>query len=183
MLFLDVETTGLSPAKGDRIVEIALVEMIGRELTGKIFHQYINPQREIPEHVIKIHGITNDKVKDSPTFEDISHDLTEFLYPSIISTQDSCRIIPSTIVAHNAEFDMGFLKNEHQMGDWLKLQVLCTKKMARKMDNAPHNAKGYRLDDLKAKYNIDIDRELHGALIDATILAHVYLAMTKDFYL
>lgn len=180
ILFIDVETTGLSPQKGDKVVEIALIEMIGRELTGNNFHKYINPGIVIPERVIQIHGITNERIKNEPIFSEIEDELTTF-----IAGSSSLNMLPE-FVAHNAQFDHGFLINE--LNDINKLLIgqygkfFCTKKMAQRTDKVGPFEKGYRLDDLKAKYNIDIPRKQHGALLDATILAHVYLEMTKDFY-
>jgi DNA polymerase III epsilon subunit len=172
-LFLDTETTGLHPHKGDKIVELAFVEMIGNELTGNNLHSYINPGRDIPEAVVKIHGITNEKVKDWPPISDIKQDIIDYVIGE--------HKYPPLLIAHNAQFDMSFLRAELNL--FHKIKVLCTKKMAQKMDKVGAFERGYKLDDLMKRFKITTARELHGALLDATILADVYLAMTKDFYI
>jgi DNA polymerase-3 subunit epsilon len=173
VLFCDTETTGLHADKGDKIIEVSFVEMVGRELTGVNFHSYVNPERPIPEAVTKIHGITDDKVKDWPPMHEIKQDIIDYVKGE--------HKHPPLLIAHNAQFDMGFLKAELNL--FHKSTVLCTKKMAQKIDKVGPFQRGYKLDDLMRRYNINIERELHGALLDATILAHVYLAMTKDWYI
>lgn len=167
-IILDTETTGLSPEKGHRIIEIAGVEMIDRMLTGNHYHVYINPERDIDEEAIKVHGITLDTLHDKPIFSDIAQECFEFF--------DGAELI-----IHNAPFDIGFLDHEFK---WLKrgfppLAKVCkitdTLAMARKRHVGQRN----NLDALCKRYGINnTNRTLHGALIDAELLAFVYLAMT-----
>ena len=167
-IVLDTETTGLNPRKGDRIVEVGCVELVDRKLTGKHYHVYINPERDIPEEVIAIHGIDNEKVKDAPKFRDIAEELWVFLEGA-------------ELVIHNAAFDVGFIDHElATVGHVVKkIQDICTitdsLQEARKMHPGQRNS----LDALCKRYDIDnTHRELHGALLDAQILADVYMAMT-----
>lgn len=169
-LIIDTETTGLSHAKGDKIIEIAMVEMIGRELTGNNFHSYVNPGRDIPEFVTKIHGITNEKVAAWPKIEEIKDDIIEY----VMYGHEN----PPIVIAHNADFDIGFIRAELNL--FHKTEIICTKKLQMQMDKAKPFSKGYKLDDLIKRYNINMEREFHGALLDANILAQVYLQMTKD---
>jgi len=161
---LDTETTGLRPRDGDRIIEIGAIELINHLPTGKVYHQYINPQRDIPPESTRICGITNEMVKDSPFFVHVVEDFLEF-------------IEDSQLIIHNASFDMGFLNAE--------LDRLCrpllaadraidTLKMARqKFPGSPAS-----LDALCRRFNIDLSaREKHGAWIDAELLAKVYLEL------
>ena len=161
---LDTETTGLRPRDGDRIIEIGIVELINHLPTGKIYHKYINPQRDIPEESTRVHGITAEMVKDAPLFVHVVEEFLDFI-------QDSPMII------HNASFDMGFLNAE--------LDRLCrpmipteraidTLKIARKkFPGSPAS-----LDALCRRFNIDLSvREKHGAWVDAELLAKVYLEL------
>ncbi len=168
LIMLDTETTGLSPAHGDRMVEIGAIEVLNRKvLSGDehIFHHYINPERDIPAEVVRIHGINNAKVKNKPTFREIAQDFLDF-------------IAGSTLVIHNASFDLGFIMNELQLNDFPNIQdiqVIDTLAFARKKH--PHQKNN--LDALCDRYNIDRGhRELHGALLDSELLAEVYLGMT-----
>ncbi|MDX8405024.1 MAG: DNA polymerase III subunit epsilon [Mariprofundus sp.] len=165
---LDTETTGLSPLNGDRMVEIGAIEVINRKVQSgdhHVFHQYINPERNIPDEVVRIHGIDNTKVKDKPTFKAIAQDFLDF-------------IDGATLVIHNAPFDLGFIMNElrlHGFPDIKDIPVIDTLAFARKKH--PHQRNN--LDALCDRYQIERGhRELHGALLDSELLAEVYLGMT-----
>jgi len=166
-IVLDTETTGLDPKGGHRIIEIGCVELIGRKLTGNTFHQYLQPGREIDSGAIEVHGITNEFLVDKPLFEDVVDDFISF-------------IRGAELVIHNAPFDVGFINHEFRLcGQEAPVADLCgvldTLKMARRM----HPGQKNNLDALCKRYTIDnSNRELHGALLDAEILADVYLAMT-----
>ncbi len=166
-VILDTETTGLEPQQGHRIIEIGCVEMVGRKLTGNNFHQYLQPDRQIDAGAIEVHGISNEFLTDKPRFADIADDFARY-------------IEGAELVIHNAPFDIGFLNNEFRLCEFEKqvtdiCTVLDTLTMARKM----HPGQKNNLDALCKRYEIDnTHRELHGALLDAEILADVYLAMT-----
>lgn len=164
---LDTETTGLDPLDGHRIIEVGCVEIIDRKVTGRVFHHYVNPEREIDAAAIEVHGITNEKLADKPLFSAIAADLHEF-------------VAGAELVIHNAAFDMGFLNNEYGLvGGYTPLESCCgvldTLLLARKL----HPGQKNNLDALCKRYGIDNSgRDFHGALLDARILADVYLAMT-----
>jgi DNA polymerase-3 subunit epsilon len=166
-IVLDTETTGLDPSDGHRIIEIGCVEMIGRRLTGNNFHQYLQPDREIDAGAIEVHGISSEFLADKPRFDDIVDDFLIY-------------IAGAELVIHNAPFDVGFIN--HELRRIEKSQrvadictVLDTLTMARKL----HPGQKNNLDALCKRYEIvNTHRELHGALLDAEILADVYLAMT-----
>ena len=167
-IVLDTETTGLEPADGHRIIEIGCVELNDRRLTGSTYHQYIQPDREIDAGAIEVHGITNEKLADKPRFADIAAEFLEF-------------IRGAELVIHNAPFDVGFIDHEFgllpgspgRVNDYCS--VLDTLSLARRMHPGQRNS----LDALCRRYEIDnSQRALHGALLDAEILADVYLAMT-----
>jgi len=169
-IILDTETTGLEPSQGHRIIEIGAVEMLNRRLTGNRFHQYLNPEREIDAGAIEVHGITNAMLNDKPKFADIAAGFLEF-------------VKGAELVIHNAPFDTGFINSEfHILGDAapaVSIEEVCTVldtlKLARKLRPGQKND----LDSLCRHYSIDnSQRTLHGALLDAEILADVYLAMT-----
>jgi DNA polymerase-3 subunit epsilon len=167
-IVLDTETTGLEPAEGHRIIEIGCVELLDRRLTGNTYHQYIQPDRTIDAGAIEVHGITNEQLADKPRFADIAAEFLVF-------------IRDAELVIHNAPFDVGFIDHELQLlpdppGRVSDLcTVLDTLTMARRMHPGQRNS----LDALCRRYAIDnSQRELHGALLDAEILADVYLAMT-----
>lgn len=168
-IVLDTETTGIDPKEGHRIIEIGCVEVIGRKLTGNHFHVYINPQREIEQEAIEVHGITNEFLADKPLFADVAHDFIEF-------------IRGAQLVIHNAPFDVGFMDHEFAMHAGSRgtvtseiCSVLDSLVLARQM----HPGQKNNLDALCRRYGIDNShRELHGALLDAEILADVYLLMT-----
>jgi DNA polymerase-3 subunit epsilon len=168
IVVLDTETTGLNPQEGHRIIEIGCVEMVKRRLTGKRFHVYINPDRIIDEGAIAVHGITNQFLDDKPHFEQIVDDFIAF-------------IKGAELVIHNAPFDVGFINNElsrlnNKSGtvtDYSK--VFDTLAYARKKHPGQRNS----LDALCKRYGIDNShRDLHGALLDAEILADVFLLLT-----
>ena len=159
----DTETTGLDPDAGDRLVEIGCVELIDNERTGKYFHEIINPERDIPEEVVKIHGISNDTVKDKPTFKDIVDEFIKF-------------VDNSTLVAHNAPFDMKFLNSEFdRLGiPRLKNEVVDSLMLAKEKFPGQKN----NLDALCKRFNVDASKRVfHGALLDAELLADVYVEL------
>lgn len=167
-IILDTETTGLEPRLGHRIIEIGCVEVIDRRLTGNSYHQYINPEREIDEGAVEVHGITTAFLADKPLFKDITDDFLNF-------------IRDAELVIHNAPFDVGFINHEltllNQQQNYVAniCTVLDTLVLARKM----HPGQKNNLDALCKRYDIDnSQRDLHGALLDAEILAETYLAMT-----
>ncbi len=167
-IVLDTETTGIEPSQGHRIIEIGCVEMVNRRLTGRTYHRYVNPQRDVPEDAIKIHGITNEFLLDKPLFKDVMHEFQEF-------------IRGAELIIHNAPFDVGFLNHEFALAGPANgsiddlATVLDTLAMARKMRPGQRNT----LDALCREYMIDnTQRTLHGALLDSEILADVYLMMT-----
>ncbi len=167
-IVLDTETTGLEVAKGHRIIEIGCVELINRKLTGNHYQQYINPQRDIDQGAIEVHGITNDFLADKPTFAAIATSFLEF-------------VRGAELVIHNAPFDIGFLNSELQQlsPGSPELQTLCSITDTLLMARAKHPGQRNSLDALCQRYLVDnSQRDLHGALLDAEILADVYLAMT-----
>ena len=165
-IVLDTETTGLDPDDGHKIIEIGCIEILNRNITNNTFHKYLNPNREIDVEASKIHGLTNSFLKDKPVFEEIYPELREY-------------ISNSPIIIHNAPFDIGFLQKEHSMtnvsDDFLDNEIIDSLKLARKISPGKKNT----LDALCERYAIDnSDRTLHGALLDAKLLAFVYLKMT-----
>ncbi len=165
-IVLDTETTGLDPDDGHKIIEIGCVEILNRNVTENTFHKYINPEREIDLEASKIHGLTLGNLKDKPVFKDIYNDLCEY-------------ISNSPIIMHNAPFDIGFLKKEYSYlnneDDFINNEIIDSLKLARKISPGKRNT----LDALCDRYSIDnSDRTLHGALLDARLLAFVYLKMT-----
>lgn len=167
-IILDTETTGLEPAEGHRIIEIGCVELVNRRLTGNHYHQYLQPDREIDESAVEVHGITSEFLKDKPRFTDVAREFLDF-------------VRGAELIIHNAPFDVGFLNHEFaRLGDdWGRIQdhcqILDTLALARQMHPGQRNS----LDALCKRYSIDNSgRTLHGALLDSEILADVYLAMT-----
>ncbi|MCY4051029.1 MAG: DNA polymerase III subunit epsilon [Gammaproteobacteria bacterium] len=166
---LDTETTGLHVEEGDRVVEIGAIELINRHITDKKFHKYINPERLVSEEAFQVHGITNEKLSQSPIFREISDELLEF-------------IDDSDLVIHNAEFDLRFLNNElalvgvHTEKELQgRCQIIDTLELAR----TKHPGQRNDLDSLCRRYGVNnSNRTLHGALLDAELLARVYLQMT-----
>ena len=167
-IVLDTETTGLEPGQGHRIIEIGCVELINRRLTGNNYHQYLQPDREIDEGALQVHGISNEFLKDKPRFNDIVDDLMNYLKDA-------------ELVIHNAPFDVGFINHELKSVDKGlgsiadHCTVIDTLVMARKM----HPGQKNNLDALCRRYDVNnTQRDLHGALLDAEILSEVYLRMT-----
>jgi DNA polymerase-3 subunit epsilon len=167
-IVLDTETTGLDPNEGHRIIEVGCVEIINRKITDNRFHVYINPEREIDAGAVEVHGITTQFLADKPLYKDIASDLLQYLKGA-------------ELIIHNAPFDVGFLNSEYSKLDvgWNGIDRHCsitdTLQMARKM----HPGQKNNLDALCKRYEVDnSQRDLHGALLDAEILAEVYLAMT-----
>lgn len=161
---LDTETTGLDPFQGHRIIEIGCVEVFNRVRTGKVFHAYLNPERSVPKEAFDIHGISSEFLKDKPRFHEKVEEFIAF-------------IAESPLVIHNAQFDMKFLNHElERLGKPpLKSKAIDTLHMARgKFPGAPNS-----LDGLCKRFNIDLSlRTKHGALLDAELLADIYLELT-----
>jgi DNA polymerase-3 subunit epsilon len=167
-VILDTETTGLSPAQGHRIIEIGCVELVNRRPTGRDYHRLLNPERDIDEGAERVHGMNRSDLENHPKFAEIAEELLEF-------------IRGAELVIHNAEFDVGFLEHELRLIQHAEpvlsthCRVLDTLLLAREMHPGQRNS----LDALCKRYQVDNSRrDVHGALIDAELLAHVYLAMT-----
>lgn len=167
-IVLDTETTGLEVEKGHRVIEIGCVELVNRRRSQRTFHHYLQPDRPIDPGAVEVHGITNEMLKDKPRFADIAAEFLDF-------------IRDAELVIHNADFDMGFLRAEvRALGQpQLDLDGLCsvmdTLPLARQLHPGQRNS----LDALCRRYGIDNSgRDFHGALLDAQLLADVYLAMT-----
>lgn len=167
-IFLDTETTGLYPEQGHRVIEIAAIETINRRPTGNHFHQYLNPEREIDAAAQEVHGITLEFLQDKPRFETIADDFILF-------------VKDSELIIHNAPFDVGFLNSELGRLGLQPVQTFCDKitdtlKMAKDARPGQRN----NLDALCRHFEIDNSRRtLHGALLDAELLAEVYMALTR----
>src|SRR5271169_3116827 len=163
-IVLDTETTGLDPSQGHRLVEVGCIELLNRIPTGATFHSYLNPEREVPAEAFAIHGLATDFLKDKPLFADIADDFLAF-------------IGDAPLVIHNASFDHGFLLAELKRVERPPIareRLVDTLLLARRKHPAGPN----RLDDLCARYGIDNSRRSkHGALLDAEILAEVYLEL------
>ncbi len=167
-VILDTETTGLDPAQGHRIIEIGCVEMVGRKLTGRRYHQYINPERLIDAGAMAVHGISNEDVLDKPVFANIVEAFLRF-------------VDGAELVIHNAPFDTGFINSEisRVRGVPFAIADICKITDTLVMARERHPGQKNNLDALCKRYEVDNShRELHGALLDAEILADVYLAMT-----
>jgi DNA polymerase-3 subunit epsilon len=166
-VILDTETTGLDFRTGDRIVEIGCVELMGRQITGQRYHVYLNPERLVADSE-RIHGLSDEFLADKPKFAEIAADFMEF-------------IRGAELVIHNAAFDVGFLNNElgllkRENVEQLCSEVIDTLRMAREMRPGKKN----NLNALCSEFGVDnSSRQLHGALLDAELLAEVYLAMTR----
>ena len=167
-IVLDTETTGLSAENGDRIIEIGCVELLGRKITGNHFHHYLNPQRDSHEDALKVHGISNEFLRDKPEFEVIASDFLSF-------------ISGAEIIIHNASFDIGFLNKELERLNLGRLTdhvagVTDTLSMAKEMFPGKRNS----LDALCDRLGVNnAARTLHGALLDAELLADVYICLTR----
>lgn len=166
-IVLDTETTGLEPSQGHRIIEIGCVELIERRPTGNDFHQYLQPDREIDAGAMEVHGITNEFLADKPRFEDIVDDFMAY-------------VKDSELIIHNAPFDVGFIDAElKRLDGWNKLENCSVITDSLVMARTKHPGQRNSLDALCGRYDIDnSQRQKHGALLDAEILAEVYLAMT-----
>lgn len=166
---LDTETTGLDPQQGHRVIEIGCVEIENRRLTGRHFHQYLNPDREIDEAAIEVHGITTQFLADKPRFEQIEAEFLEF-------------VSGAELVIHNAPFDIGFLDHELKLSGsgQGKMASFCRILDSLVLAREKHPGQRNNLDALCKRYGVDnTQRDLHGALLDAEILADVYLLMTS----
>ena len=167
-IFLDTETTGLSPENGDRIVEIGCVELLNRKLTGNNLHFYLNPERDSHEDALKVHGISNEFLKDKPKFGEVADELLEYLQGA-------------DLLIHNAPFDVGFINKELELQKRAPLKtyvksVADTLAMAKDLFPGKRNS----LDALCDRLGVDnSNRTLHGALLDAELLADVYIYMTR----
>jgi DNA polymerase-3 subunit epsilon len=167
-IVLDTETTGLNPRTGDRVIEIGCVELVSRKLTGNNFHRYINPERDSDEAALAVHGLTTEFLRDKPRFHEIAEELRAYV-------QDA------EVIIHNAPFDLGFLNHEFMRLGLPEFVGHCsgvidTLVHAKEM----HPGKRNSLDALCDRYGIsNSHRKLHGALLDAELLADVYLAMTR----
>ncbi|MCO4756876.1 MAG: DNA polymerase III subunit epsilon [Oceanospirillaceae bacterium] len=166
-IVLDTETTGLEPKEGHNIIEIGCVEMDNRRLTGRTYHQYVKPDRDIEEEAIAVHGITNESLVDKPKFAEITEEFIEF-------------IRGANLVIHNAAFDVGFIDKELERNGYPeRVADICTVTDSLKLAREKHPGQKNNLDALCRRYGIDNShRELHGALLDSEILADVYLMMT-----
>ena len=168
LIVLDTETTGLEVGQGHRIIELAAVEVVNRRLTGNRFHRYVNPERPIDTGALDVHGVSDEFLQDKPRFADIVDEFLEF-------------IDGAELIIHNAAFDVAFLDTELDQAKKGSLSSYCprvtdTLRMARDL----HPGKRNSLDALCERYQIDNSaRTLHGALLDAELLADVYLAMTR----
>src|SRR6201996_610610 len=163
-IVLDTETTGLDPLQGDRMVEIGCIELVNRFATGRTFHCYFNPERSMPESALNVHGLTDVFLKDQPLFGDKAEEIVAF-------------IGEAPLVAHNAMFDLGFLNAELERAGHAAVsreRMIDTLLLARRK----HPGAANRLDDLCVRYTIDNSRRTkHGALLDAELLAEVYVEL------
>lgn len=168
-IVLDTETTGMPVGDGHRVIEIGCVELEGRRFTGRHFHVYLQPDRSIDEGAVAVHGITDDFLRDKPRFADIADEFFEFIQGG-------------RLIIHNAPFDVGFLNNEFALlgqGERQDIASYCSVLDTLTMARERHPGQRNSLDALCKRYGVDnSSRELHGALLDAEILADVYLAMT-----
>jgi DNA polymerase-3 subunit epsilon len=166
-IVLDTETTGIDPNEGHRIIEIGCVEVVERQLTGRNYHVYINPEREVEAEAITVHGITNEFLADKPKFAEIANDFFEF-------------IKGAELVIHNAAFDVGFMDAEFaRLKPVRKTADHCGIVDSLAIARKKHPGQKNSLDALCKRYGVDnSNRELHGALLDAEILADVYLLLT-----
>jgi DNA polymerase-3 subunit epsilon len=158
---IDTETTGLEPSKGHKIVEIAAVEIVGRVRTGKYFHRYVNPNRDMPDEAFRVHGISADFLKDKPTFPSITKEFLDF-------------VGTSTMIIHNAAFDIAFINAELAS---LGINPITMRRVVDTLDLARRKFPGMpaSLDALCKRFNISLkSRDKHGALIDSELLAMVY---------
>lgn len=165
---LDTETTGLEIEQGHRILELGGVEILDRKLTRRHYHQYVNPEREVEEGALEVHGITNHFLQNKPVFADVLKEFLDF-------------VRGSELIIHNAAFDVNFLNHEMSLADESlgTLQDYCSVVDSLQIARKKHPGQRNSLDALCRRYNVDSSkRELHGALLDAEILADVYLLLT-----
>ena len=167
-IFLDTETTGLDALAGDRIIELGCIEMVGRKLTGRHLHRYVNPQRPVHADAVRVHGLTDEFLADKPLFEDVAQEFLDFVHGA-------------EVIIHNAAFDTGFLDEEfkrlgHPPMKTLAARIVDSLAMARER----YPGKSNSLDALCRRLEVDNrHREFHGALLDAGLLAEVYVRMTR----
>jgi DNA polymerase-3 subunit epsilon len=163
-IVFDTETTGLDPYQGHRLIEVGCIELLNRIPSGNTFHRYVNPQRDVPAEAFAIHGLSAEFLKDKPLFADVADELIAF-------------IGDAPLVAHNASFDLNFINAEFERAGRAAItrdRIIDTLLLARRK----HPGSPNRLDDLCARYSIDSSRRVkHGALLDAEILAEVYLEL------
>lgn len=167
-IVLDTETTGLETSQDHRIIEIGCVELVGRKLTGRHYHQYINPQRKVDEGAMEVHGITDQFLEDKPLFEQVAQEFIEF-------------VDGADLIIHNAPFDVGFINHEiaKLSGKYQVIETSCRIIDTLALARQKHPGQKNNLDALCKRYGVDNSaRDLHGALLDAEILADVYLLMT-----
>lgn len=167
-IVLDTETTGLETSQDHRIIEIGCVELIGRKLTGRHYHQYVNPQRKVDEGAMEVHGITDEFLLDKPVFSQVVHEFLSF-------------VDGADLIIHNAPFDVGFINHEiaKLSGKYLEIESGCRIIDTLALARQKHPGQKNNLDALCKRYGVDnSQRDLHGALLDAEILADVYLLMT-----
>ena len=167
-IVLDTETTGLEPHMGHRIIEIGAVEVVDRKFTGRHYHEYINPERDIDDGALEVHGITQEFLRDKPVFKDVAQSFLQF-------------VDGAELVIHNAAFDVSFLDYELNLLEGSQPQIadICQVTDSLAVARAKHPGQKNNLDALCRRYHVDnSQRELHGALLDAEILADVYLLMT-----
>lgn len=164
---LDTETTGLDPNLGHRVIEIGALEVVDRRMTGATYHVYLNPERDIDAGAVAVHGITSEFLADKPRFVDVAQDFLEF-------------VRGAELVIHNAPFDVGFLNAELKRLDDGPLKQYCGVLDTLKLAKETHPGQKNNLDALCKRYQVDNSgRNFHGALLDAQLLAEVYLAMTR----
>jgi DNA polymerase-3 subunit epsilon len=168
-LSLDVETTGFDPKTGDRVVEIGVVELIDRRPTGRVFHAYLNPERSMPEEAFKVHGLSEKFLSDKPKFSDVAQEFVEFIDGAVI-------------VIHNAAFDLNFLNMELARAGYSSVESYCAVVIdTLKISQRQGRTKRHNLNVLCSFYGVEnSNRKLHGALLDAQLLAEVYVCMTRD---
>lgn len=166
-IVLDTETTGLEPAEGHRIIEVACLELAGRRTTGRHFHRFVNPERAVDFGATQVHGLTAEDLADKPRFADIADEFLEFV--------EGCELL-----IHNAPFDVAFLNAELARIGRPKVEAVCTVADTLAMARDMHPGKKNSLDALCERYAVDHSRRtLHGALLDAQLLCDVWLAMTR----
>jgi len=166
-IVLDTETTGLEPGEGHRIIELACLELSGRRPTGRHFHRYVNPERAIDWEASEVHGLTAEDLQDKPRFGDIADEFLDF-------------VNGAELLIHNAPFDVAFLNAELERLGRPRLETVCRVEDTLEMARDIHPGKKNSLDALCERYAVDNSkRTLHGALLDAQLLADVWIAMTR----